>query len=497
MLRVIQAGCRVCRCKSLQCKVKMNKFIKYGKYIAAIVAVAIVAAGMATWQYYVSPEGLPETAEADSLVAHARDALLYNRYQAACDDLAAAKVIYEYCGDKEGAVQCDLLLTVVYFGIGQIETCQSQLQAVRENLNELPVKDWHAYHRLEAFLAVELSNEYDYAEKHMREAIAIVHSVGNESVLNSDMGNLAEVYIRSGDYAKAEAVLDSIDFRIAGTYQPQYYYCKGMMAFRQCDYDTAYAILREAVRCCYESGVHDVHVASMEMMLYVDSLRGDDKAYIAHYKEMVAQRDKMRGAQVTYEIVRDVEEYQVEIIKMEEKNRRLSMAMGIVVLSVAVLLLAAVGGIMYLLYRRQAQLKRISDLELQQKEAEVERHRLERELLDLRHRKDSEEIQQSRQDNLAMSLHLARYDKEAAESVDHSLLLMDSHFCHSIEVLYPQITKTEKRLACFIKMQMNSDEIIKAMNISAAGFYKLRYRLRKRMGLTKEQDLEKVIQQID
>ena len=487
----------MCRCKSLQCKVKMNKFIKYGKYIAAIVAVAIVAAGMATWQYYVSPEGLPETAEADSLVAHARDALLYNLYQAACDDLAAAKVIYEYCGDKEGAVQCDLLLTVVYFGIGQIETCQSQLQAVRENLNELPVKDWHAYHRLEAFLAMELSNEYDYAEKHMREAIAIVHSIGNESVLNSDMGNLAEVYIRSGDYAKAEAALDSIDFRIAGTYQPQYYYCKGMMAFRQCDYDTAYAILREAVRCCYESGVHDVHVASMEMMLYVDSLRGDDKAYIAHYKEMVAQRDKMRGAQVTYEIVRDVEEYQVEIIKMEEKNRRLSMAMGIVVLSVAVLLLAAVGGIMYLLYRRQAQLKRISDLELQQKEAEVERHRLERELLDLRHRKDSEEIQQSRQDNLAMSLHLARYDKEAAESVDHSLLLMDSHFCHSIEVLYPQITKAEKRLACFIKMQMNSDEIIKAMNISAAGFYKLRYRLRKRMGLTKEQDLEKVIQQID
>ena len=122
---------------------------------------------------------------------------------------------------------------------------------------------------------------------------------------------------------------------------------------------------------------------------------------------------------------------------------------------------------------------------------------MERELLDLRHLKDSEEIQQSRQDNLAMSLHLARYDKEATESVDHSLQLMDSHFCHSIEALYPQITKTEKRLACFIKMQMNSDEIIKAMNISAAGFYKLRYRLRKRMNLSKEQDLERVIQQID
>ena len=475
----------------------MNKVIKYGKYIATLFVIAIIAAAIAIWQHYISPEAVLEIAEADSLVAHSQDVLSYNRYQAACDDLAAAKVIYEYCGNKQGAVQCDLLLAVVYFGIGQLETCQNQLQIVRENLHDLPNKDRYAYHRLEAFLAVELNNNYNYAEEHMRAAIAIIQSAGNKSMLNSDMGNLAEVYVRKGDYAKAEAVLDSIDFRIAGTYQPQYYYCKGMMAFRLHDYNKAYETLQKAIQSCYESDVHDVHVPSLEMILYVDSLRGDDKAYITHYKEKVSQHDKMRGAQVTYEIVRDVEEYQVAIIKMEDKNRHLSMSIGIIVLSVVVLLLAATGIIMYLLYRRETQLKRISDLELQQKEAEVERHRLERELLDLRHLKDSEEIQQSRQDNLAMSLHLARYDKEAAESVDHSLQLMDSHFCHSIEALYPQITKTEKRLACFIKMQMNSEEIIKAMNISAAGFYKLRYRLRKRMNLSKEQDLERVIQQID
>lgn len=102
---------------------------------------------------------------------------------------------------------------------------------MRENLHDLPIKDRYAYHRLEAFLAVELNNDYNYAEKHMRAAIDIIQSAGNKSMLNSDMGNLAEVYVRKGDYAKAEAILDSIDFHIAGTYQPQYYYCKGMMHF--------------------------------------------------------------------------------------------------------------------------------------------------------------------------------------------------------------------------------------------------------------------------
>lgn len=465
-------------------------------FIAAVVA--IVAAGIATWRYAKSETRFEtDETEADTLVVHAQKALSYNRYQAACDDLAAAKVIYEYCGNKKGTVQCDLLLAVVYFGIGQMETSQNQLSAVRENLNELPLREQHAYYRLNAILAVELDKEYRRAEESMRKAIDIVQSSENLAMSYFDMGNLAEVYIHSGNYERAEAVLDSIDLRVEGDYKPQYYYCKGMMAFGRQDYNAAYEMLCEAVRCCNECGVHDVHVAALEMMLHVDSLRGDDKVYIKHYKEMVAQRDKMRGAQVTFEIVRDVEEYQVAIIKMEERNRRLSMAIGIIALSVVVLLLTAIGIIMYLLYRRQAQLKRISDLELQQKETEVERHRLERELLDLRHKKDSEEIQQSRQDNLAMSLHLARYDKAATESVDHGLLLMDSHFCRSIETLFPQITKTEKRLACFIKMQMNSDEIIKAMNISAAGFYKLRYRLRKRMNLTKEQDLEKFIQQIE
>ena len=96
----------------------MNRVIKYGKYIATLFVIAIIAVAIAIWQHYISPEAVLEIAEADSLVAHSQDALSYNRYQAACD-------IYEYCGNKQGAVQCDLLLAVVYFGIGQLETCQN------------------------------------------------------------------------------------------------------------------------------------------------------------------------------------------------------------------------------------------------------------------------------------------------------------------------------------------------------------------------------------
>ena len=73
---------------------------------------------------------------------------------------------------------------------------------------------------------------------------------------------------------------------------------------------------------------------------------------------------------------------------------------------------------------------------------------------------------------------------------------MDNDFCQRLEKQYPTITKAEKRLVYLIKIGLDGHKIMTILNISGSGFYKLRYRLRKRLGLNNE-DLEKYIQHLE
>ena len=113
---------------------------------------------------------------------------------------------------------------------------------------------------------------------------------------------------------------------------------------------------------------------------------------------------------------------------------------------------------------------------------------------------EQEKLAKSQQENISMSLQLAMLsdpkEKKRMQFFDEQFQLIDNDFCRRLEKQYPTITKAEKRLVCLIKTGLDGHEIMSVLNISGAGLYKLRYRLRKRLNLNNE-NLEKYIQQME
>ena len=62
-------------------------------------------------------------------------------------------------------------------------------------------------------------------------------------------------------------------------------------------------------------------------------------------------------------------------------------------------------------------------------------------------------------------------------------------FLSDLQQTYGKLTKNELRLACLLKMNLSSKEISQMLNVSAEGVKKARYRLRKKLKLTPEEDL--------
>ncbi|MFK7934607.1 MAG: two-component regulator propeller domain-containing protein [Saprospiraceae bacterium] len=68
-------------------------------------------------------------------------------------------------------------------------------------------------------------------------------------------------------------------------------------------------------------------------------------------------------------------------------------------------------------------------------------------------------------------------------------------FIHQLEVKHPTLTQNDYRLSCFIKMKLNNHEIASILNITVNGVEQAKYRLKKKIGLDKSENLNEYIQQ--
>ena len=153
-----------------------------------------------------------------------------------------------------------------------------------------------------------------------------------------------------------------------------------------------------------------------------------------------------------------------------------------------------------LLYYRARERKKIVELEAAQLADKLKRNELEKELSHLRMEQEKKKLEKSQQDNMSMSLQLAMVDNDKQQKslrfFDEQFHLIDNEFCRNLEKTYPDISKSEEHLVCLIKAGLDAHEIMSVLNISSSGLYKLRYRLRKRLGLRNE-NLERYIKNME
>ena len=67
-------------------------------------------------------------------------------------------------------------------------------------------------------------------------------------------------------------------------------------------------------------------------------------------------------------------------------------------------------------------------------------------------------------------------------------------FIQHIETTHPNLSSTDHRLCCFIKMRLRNKEIASILNVTVNGVEQSKYRLKKKVGLARDEDLNHYIQ---
>ena len=310
-----------------------------------------------------------------------------------------------------------------------------------------PIVKYRYYYANVVYLLEHCKN-YAEAGRVMKYAIANDHCISNKVFLLTDLSNLAEIYIKQGKIKEASKILNSLDKQVNNFFHTQLLYCRLLIAKQYSRPDSIYNIAQK----CLEQSVRfrqlNIQVEALQAMIHIDSIRQDYRSFINHFTQYYNMRDSLNGAMATSKI----------------KQR-----------------------------------KRIVELEAKELSDKLRYTELERELSKLKMQIEKEKLIKSQQENISMSLQLAmlsdQKEKKRMQFFNEQFQFMDNDFCQRLEKQYPTITKAEKRLVYLIKIGLDGHKIMSILNISGSGFYKLRYRLRKRLGLNNE-DLEKYIQHL-
>ena len=87
--------------------------------------------------------------------------------------------------------------------------------------------------------------------------------------------------------------------------------------------------------------------------------------------------------------------------------------------------------------------------------------------------------------------------REDQKLFDDSFDELNKHFFTSLMKLYPDISKEDLKLAAYIKMDLTSKEIAPLLNLSLRGLENKRYRLRKKLGISGDDNLTTFFRSIE
>lgn len=323
--------------------------------------------------------------------------------------------------------------------------------------------------------------KYNTAQEYTQQAIQFLEIIGNPFTIALAYTNLGKTYFKLEQYAealaayqKAEALLGPLDS--PDSMKDVYLGLSQIYEMRK-DYDRALPLY-------------------MQYVTISDSMFTVEKA------------SKVEELQLIYDVEKKDQEIAILSKDIELSNLRRQL-LGLALVGLA--LIAAL--IIYMQFMRRKKERKIEEerhrrqqLELQQKR--LEKDQLERELA-------SQVLQLCRKNEL-----LARVQKEVKELTPdeannrsdfkrlnrtiQSNLQSDEdwkQFLSTFEKVHPDFLKqlrqsaqslspAEQRLACLFRMNLSSKEIATLLNISDQGVKKARYRLRKKLGLPSEVNLQ-------
>jgi hypothetical protein len=277
----------------------------------------------------------------------------------------------------------------------------------------------------------------------------------------------------------------------------------------------------------------------MELLPGIYDKKGKYKTSLEHYKDWVAYKDSLDGVKVKnklseletkYETAK--KERQIEELKHQQEIEKKEKQLQLIVLGSVII--ATILILFFVIQKRKKdrqihqQKELVHQKEKELSEAELEKRKLkEEELLQsvlykskqlsthALHMMQKNTMLQEIQNSLKELAKKAPVDdkptyKQLTLQIKQSLLSdkewdvfklyfedVNRGFYATLDNINPELTTYDHRLCALIKLNMTSKEMASVLNIAPSSIKSARYRLKKKLGLDVEADLEDFIRQID
>ena len=368
--------------------------------------------------------------------------------------------------------------------------------------------------------------QVDSAQAYFEKAIMMPDVKGNHYGMFLMLSNLGEVNMMKGNleealeyYEQAGRELDSLKGRFKGTTAPLYathYRSLGNVFLETGDLPGARDYFEMALENAENIDDLTVKADAYEGLSVISEMLNENKKAIAYLKQYQAVNDSLDARRTDNKIIQLSLEYkyekdllasqkEMEVQKMNHKRRELAYLFAII----------TAGGIMisllllFLLQRNKARRKH-----LEEKTVRLEKEKI-AEQLDYKNKElatnvmyllkknefissISEKLQQipdnlKDDDSMALRDIINQLDKMVADDAweEFEVRFKDVHsdFYHKLSVEFPSLTAQELRLCAFLRLNMTNKEIAAITYQSPESLKTARYRLRKKLGIERDENL--------
>lgn len=405
-------------------------------------------------------------------------------------------------GDSGKLLEAKAFLGVLYHTMGQGQEAYDTFKSLPlDNARGRRISIFQLCLSCMAYYTANIDRNYATALDYGQRVISLTErDKGNDNIAYTAKLNQAEIYMMAGDTAEARGMVNSIDTAAIVSNNmlclSQLRAVQAQLFMQQHDYSQARACAKELIGKDKLFWDIDNTITALEIMTEVDSMRCDISNYIANRNMLDSLRNNVQGDEMKYKLLLTKEQYKMETMKMENSKRRAIYNCGIGLLFIIAISLSVV---LVIQYRQRKILVRMNEMERCKFDEDIERKRLENELLQLKMKKKEEELSDVYKDNVSMSVLLVETptdSKDYATQLEYLETLLKRKYGDFLKKLnrqYPRLSYNESLIMGFTRMGISQKDIATALGISQESLNKARYRLRKKIGLKDSNELDELI----
>lgn len=468
------------------------------KYLWVVGCIAVVVAFLVWGVIFISRSHSYSDEEIQNLFAKGLHAVEQDDVVSAFSHLQKVIDATADGRDQDTHFEATVYMALIFTDMGQLDEAYSLIKKVKyreTNRPELYASQY--YLRLMGYLSLHMGEDVKIAKEYINRSLELERKLypNDTAFIYLDLSNLCEIYYLDRDYDNALKLVRQLEsqrhvdnpFFLAQTY-----YIHGLLMLDSHKPDSAMHYVRQGLNIARRSG----NTASIESQLLsvacrADSMSGNLNRYIADRHTLDSINQKIKGGEVARQIAVIREQNKMALLQRESE---LDHAINMIVMAFMIMVIIMLTLLFYSFRKRALDRQRLAQLEKNELNSAIEKERLENELLQLKQAKTASELEKEKTEKLSMSIKLVEHGegddvKDSLQALDAALHAQHADFLRRISRAYPRISDTDVRLLGFIRMGLSPAVIAKALNVTTGSVNTSRYRLRKKLGLDSNVDL--------